>query len=131
MAPHPNVPPTVEIDRRLGRRLARRRRELGLTEAELEATSGLSAGSVGCFEKGQGAVGAAELLALGRALGVAVGYFFDDPPTAGRRKKGPPGVAGAPDDVAGIMTFLDSYFRIADAKVRSDILGLLKAAAGE
>jgi len=125
---HKRPPPAPgRLDRHLGRRLARRRRELCLTLDELEQRIGAAPGAVIQFEKGAKAVGAAELLALATALGVSPAWFFADPP---------PGSAGGADaaptaeSVAEAERFLAAYLRIADPKVRRDILGLVKAAGG-
>ena len=127
------IPPTAEIDRRIGRRLARRRRELGVTASELERTLGITSGVVARFEKGERSVSAAEILALSRALGTTVSYFFhfDGPAAAGKRNAGPAGMADWFNEVAEAESFIEAYFRIADRKLRRDVLGLLKAAADE
>ena len=39
--------------------------------------------------------------------------------------------APAAENITEAERFLDAYFKIADAKVRGDILGLMKAAAGD
>jgi len=116
------------LDRHLGRRLARRRRELCLTLDELEQWIGVAPGTVVKYEKGIKAVGAAELLALAGTLGVSVAWFFADPPSAGAAE---PGAAPLPEDVAEAERFLAAYVRIADPKLRRDILGLVKAAAAD
>lgn len=133
MAVHSFIPPTAEIDRRIGRRLARRRREIGLTESELERAVGVPAGSIDRFEKGERSVSAAELLALSRVLGTTVSYFFhfDGPAVAEKRNAGSAGMADWLHEVAEAESFIEAYFRISDSRVRRDILGLLKAAADD
>lgn len=127
------IPTTAEIDHRIGSRLARRRRELGLTAGELERTLGVPAGSVARFEKGERSVSAAQILALSRALGTTISYFFhfDGPAAARKRDAGPGGMESWLDEVAEAESFIEAYFRIADPKLRRDVLGLLKAAAEE
>jgi len=120
-SPEPN-----RLDRHLGRRLARRRRELCLTLDELEQRIDAQSGTVAEFENGTRPVDAAELLALANALGVSVAWFFDDPPSGAAAVAG---AAPAPKSVAEVERFLAVYYRIDDPKVRRDILGLIKAAA--
>lgn len=116
-----------QLDRHIGRRLARRRRELCLTLDELAQRIGAAPGTVLDYEKGRRAVGAAELLAIANTLGVSVAWFFADPPPGSAADAG---AAPAPESVAEAERFLAAYWHIDDPKVRRDILGLVKAAAG-
>jgi transcriptional regulator with XRE-family HTH domain len=126
------VPPLSQLDRNLGRRLAHRRLQLGLTAAELERSLGIPSGGIIRIEMGERSATAAELLALSKALGVAIPYFFEDAVEEGERQSRPRAGRGWPADrVAEAERFLEAYFRIADARVRDDILRLIKAAAGE
>lgn len=114
------------LDRHIGQRLARRRRDLCLTLDELEHRIGAEPGTVAAYERGTKAVGAAELLALADVLGVSVAWFFADPPSGADADAG---AAPAPASITEAERFLAFYYRIADPKVRRDILGLIKAAA--
>lgn len=114
------------LDRHVGQRLARRRRQLCLTLGELEQRIGAEPGAVADYEKGVKAVGAAELMALAETLGVSVAWFFADPPPGSAADSG---AAPAPESVAEAERFLTFYYRITDPKVRRDFLGLIKAAA--
>ncbi len=122
------LPTPDRLDRHLGRRLEARRRDLCLTRDELDGRIGATPGTVLKFEKAAKAIGAAELLALADALGVSPAWFFADPPSGAA---GDPGAAPAPENVVEAERFIAAYWRIADPKVRRDILGLLKAAAVE
>ena len=127
--PAKRPPPAPDrLDRLLGRRLARRRRELCLTLDELEQRIGAAPGTIIQFEKGTRAVGTAELLALASTLGVSMAWFFPAPPCGSSAESG---AAPLPEDVAEAERFLAAYVRIADPKLRRDILGLIKAAAAE
>lgn len=124
MKPRPHA--SAALDRHLGARLARRRLELSLAAADLEEIISASAGSVAGFESGAKSIGAAQLFALSRALGVPVSYFFEDSPA------GPipnPKSMPEPGSVEEVERFLNAYFKVTDTKVRRDILGLIKAAA--
>ncbi len=115
----------ADFDRRLGRRLARRRRELEKSAADLDKAISAPAGSVARFESGRRSMGAAQLFALSNALGVSVRYFFEGLPAL---PEGPPVEAPSAESLADAERFLDVYYKIPDANVRRDILGLLKAA---
>lgn len=117
---------SAAFDRHLGRRLAHRRRELEKSAADLDVAISTSAGSVARFEKGKQSVTAAQLFALGRALDVPLRYFFEG---LSASPKNPSQDLPSAESIADAERFLDAYFKIPDAKVRRDILGLLKAAA--
>ena len=124
----PHHRPQLAIDRHLGRRLSRRRIEMGLTAIDLDRALSIPLGTVARFEKGERAMDAVQLFALSRALKVSVLYFFEKSPTLplGRTRDAP-----GPEAVAEAERFLEAFLKIDDSKVRRDILGLLKAAAGE
>ena len=127
MTTKPRFRPAAALDRHLGARLARRRLERSLAAADLEEIISASAGSVGRFESGAKSIGAAQLYALGRALGVPVGYFFEDSPAGSMPN---PKNMPEPASVEEVERFLKAYFKVTDPKVRRDILGLIKAATG-
>ncbi len=121
------------VDRHLGRRLARRRRELGLSAADLDRTLSGPPGSAARYENGSRSLGAAHLFVLSRFLEVPVLYFFEGVPALpGRLRKGS-GLESLPaaKNIEDAERFLDAFYKIPDARVRRDILGLLKAAGGE
>lgn len=113
------------FDRHLGRRLARRRQKLEKSAADLDKAISAPAGSVARFENGSQSMGAAQLFALSCALDVPVPYFFKGLPAL---PEGPPVEAPSAESLAGAERFLDAFYKIPDANVRRDILGLLKAA---
>lgn len=112
--------------RHMGQRLANRRRELKKTATDLDKAISAPPGSVSRFENGRQNITAAQLYALSRALSVPILYFFEGLPASA---KGDFVEVPAAESVAEVERFLDAYFKVPDAKVRSDILGLLKAAA--
>ncbi len=119
--------PAKALTRHLGNRLARRRRELGITAADLDGAISAPPGSVSRLEAGSKRMNAAQLYALGQVLDVPVMYFFENSPVS---LPSHPGDAPRPETVEEVVRFIDAYFKIDDPKVRRDILGLLKAAAG-
>ncbi len=128
----PRLEAARAFDRHLGQRLARRRRELGLSAADLDRALSGPPGSILRFENGSRSLGAAQLFALSRVLEVAVPYFFEGvpaPPAPARKGSGL-GSLPAANNVEDAERFLDAFYKIPEARVRRDILGLLKAAGG-
>ncbi len=124
----PHQRPKSAIDRHLGRRLSRRRIEMGLTAIDLDRALSTRIGTVARFENGERAMDAVQLFALSRALKVSVLYFFEKSPALplGRSRDVP-----GPEEVAEAERFLEAFLKIDDFKIRRDILGLLKAAADD
>ena len=118
--------PAKALARHLGDRLARRRRELGMTASDLDGAISAPAGSVSRLEAGGKRMDAAQLYTLSRALDVPVMYFFENSPVS---LPSDPSNAQNPKTVEEAERLIDAYYKIEDTKVRSDILGLLKAAA--
>ena len=118
--------PAKALARHLGGRLARRRRELGMTAPDLDWAISAPVGSVSRLEAGAKRMTAAQLYALSRALDVPVMYFFENSPVA---PPSGPGDSPKSETVEEAERLIDAYYKIDDPKVRRDILGLLKAAA--
>lgn len=68
---------STEVDRFVGARIRARRKQLGLTQAQLGAAVDLSFKQIRKYEHGENRVSASKLLHLATALDVAVDYFFD------------------------------------------------------
>ena len=115
--------PGPALDKHLGHRLGTRRRELGLTASALDKTLSARPGTVSRFEAGLRSMGAVDLFALSRALKVDILYFFEDAPALQSCTNAAPGV----EFIEEAERFIDAYYKIPDAKVRRDILNLLKA----
>ena len=99
-----------------------------MSAADLEKTISMVPGSVARIEAGRQCLNATQLFALSRALDVPVLYFFEGLSTLNNNTSVE---VPAAEYITGAERFLDAYFKIADDKVRGDILGLMKAAAGE
>ena len=119
--------PAKALARHLGGRLALRRRELGMTAADLDKSISVPAGSVSRLEAEAKRMDAVQLYTLSRALDVPMMYFFENSPVS---LPSDLGHAPRPETVEEAVRFIDAYFKIDDPKVRRDILGLLKAVAG-
>ncbi len=117
----------ADIDRHLGRSLSRRRRELEISAADLDKVISAPPGSVTRLEAGKQGITAAQLFTLSRALDVPVLYFFEG---LAALPKGASIDVPVAENVAGAERFLDAYSKISDARVRREILGLVKAAGG-
>ena len=68
--------PAKALARHLGGRLARRRRELGMTAADLDKSISVPAGSVSRLEAEAKRMDAVQLYTLSRALDVPMMYFL-------------------------------------------------------
>jgi len=125
MTPQRKSPDDETVNRHIGRRLALRRRQLGKTTAEIDAVLAQPAGRVAAFESGARRIDARDLIMLSRALDVPVDDFFAGlaGPGGGERRS-------VSEAVAEAARFVDAYHRIASARIRRDILGLVKAAGG-
>ena len=83
------------VDVAVGRRLRSRRKELGLSQAEVARDLDISAQKLGKYERGQDRMRARHIFLAARYLGVSVGYFFrgaapanDDRPAGKERRSG-------------------------------------------
>jgi transcriptional regulator with XRE-family HTH domain len=101
MAENPNPPPgwptgrargrprAQAVDLEVGRRLRRRRVELGMSQQQLAELVGVAYQQMHNYETGSNRVTAGRLHGLGEALGVEIGYFFEDVDPGGRDRAGP------------------------------------------
>lgn len=67
------------IDGRIGGRIRLRRRQLGMSQAQLSRAIGVTFQQVHKYETGQSAITAARLYAIAGALSCPVAYFYEDP----------------------------------------------------
>lgn len=72
-------PPEPE-DTLVGARIRRRREELGLTQSDLGALTGVTYQQVQKYERGDNRVSGSMLYRIARALGSPIQYFFQDLP---------------------------------------------------
>lgn len=115
------------VDVAVGRRLRSRRKELGLTQAEVARDLDISAKKLGKYEKGQDRMRARHIFLAAKYLGVSVGYFFRE-------------VAAANDDrpldkdldlVAQGLQLMRVFCAIPSSEERSELIQLARHASGE
>jgi transcriptional regulator with XRE-family HTH domain len=127
------------LDVHVGSRLRARRLMLGLTQEQLGDAVGLTFQQIQKYERGINRMGASRLWELARALGVPIGWFYQDSAaaTAVRPAPGfampaqePFGVTAEREEMPGdARDLLDAFARIADPVVRQRILELVKSLA--
>ena len=115
------------VDVAVGRRLRSRRKELGLSQAEVARDLDISAQKLGKYERGQDRMRARHIFVAARYLGVSIGYFFR-------------GVAAAHDDrpagkerdlVTQGLQLMRVFYAIPSSEERSELIELARHASGE
>ncbi len=126
------------VDVHVGGRVRLRRVFLGYSQEKLANALGLTFQQIQKYERGANRISASKLYELSRILNVPVTYFFE-----GVEAEGEAGAAGGQDAGAAGATnihssdpdftnqretlqLISSYYRIPDAKVRAEVLSLLK-----
>jgi transcriptional regulator with XRE-family HTH domain len=71
-------PRPQDIDRYVGLKLRQRRLMLGITQQQMAELIGVTFQQAHKYENGINRIASGRLLAIARALGVGVGYFFED-----------------------------------------------------
>lgn len=131
------------LDVHVGSRLRARRLMLGLTQEQLGDAVGLTFQQIQKYERGINRMGASRLWELARALGVPIGWFYQDSAAAAAVRPAPgfaPGFAMPEQEPFGVTAervdmpgdardLLDAFARIADPVVRQRILELVKSLA--
>jgi transcriptional regulator with XRE-family HTH domain len=87
----------MEIDLHLGSKLRRRRRQLGLTQAQVAEACGLAFQQIQKYECAASRMSAARLWQLCAPLNVAIDYFFDGLPGSDRDTSPGTRGTGAPE----------------------------------
>ena len=127
MSGRPNHAPNV-IDFQVGARLRGRRKQLGMTQSNLAEALGVTFQQVQKYERGANRVSASTLYELAGALGVDIGYFFEDAKPLER-------AADVDDDPMRAFVLsregpeLAQHFRVIGSKERKALLELARAMA--
>lgn len=126
------------VDVHVGGRVRLRRVFLGYSQEKLANALGLTFQQIQKYERGANRISASKLYELSRILNVPVTYFFEGVEADGEAG----GAAGQEAGTSGgsnihssdpdftnqreTLQLISSYYRIPDAKVRSEVLSLLK-----
>lgn len=125
------------VDVHVGGRVRLRRVFLGYSQEKLANALGLTFQQIQKYERGANRISASKLYELSRILSVPVTYFFEGVESEGDSGSGSGQEAGAaastihssdPDftNQRETLQLISSYYRIPDAKVRAEVLSLLK-----
>jgi transcriptional regulator with XRE-family HTH domain len=128
--PRAGRPKPAARDVHVGIRLKQRRLALGMSQEALADAVGLTFQQIQKYENGINRVAASRLWELARALGVTVGFFYDEG-TASRpgfadTQDGFDAAPALPDDARELLA---AFARITDAEVRQRLLDLVKSLA--
>ena len=119
-----------EADRRLdaaiGAQIRISRRHLGLSQAELAETLGVTFQQIQNYERGAEPLTAGLLHRLAGALGVSVGALFDS-------EQSGPKSGSVPDLISqpGAQAALEAFLAIADPTVRRNFVALMRSVGPE
>jgi transcriptional regulator with XRE-family HTH domain len=115
------------VDVAVGRRLRSRRKELGLSQAEVARDLAISAKKLGTYERGQDRMRARHFFLAARYLGVSVGYFFREAAAANDDR-----AAGKELDlVKQGLQLMRVFCAIPSSEERSELIELARHASGE
>ena len=116
----------TDIDAVVGKHIRHRRMLLGMSQAELAGTLGITFQQLQKYERGMNRVGAGRLYELSRALHTSVSYFYSGTDNPGD-------VAAFDEDTAGQMgqretvDLVRAYYAVKDPIVRRRLLDLIRA----
>jgi transcriptional regulator with XRE-family HTH domain len=135
-SPTGNTSPTI-IDVHVGNRIRLRRMSLGVPMTQVAKSIGISWQQLGKYERGSDRISASRLYLIASALGMKVDFFFTGLPHDKRNGHAVGRLPTAaivnllPRDARGqhIGQLIASYWRIADAKQRRQVLDLMHALA--
>jgi len=129
------MPTPHHVDLHVGRRLKLRRLLLGLSQERLGELLGLTFQQIQKYERGTNRLGASRLYAAARALGVDVGFFFEE---LDGRPDGfaEAGIGALAEPVCGpaqrrrdTLELVRAFERIDDPELRQRVLDVTKAVA--
>lgn len=112
------------VDAMVGKRIRKRRTELGLTQEHLAAALKISYQQIQKYETGTNRVSAGRLYHIGQKLGVDVAYFFKDVDESIEDGKVEPLAHGGTN--RSTIEIARNFNELTDPSVRSAISGLIK-----
>ncbi len=116
----------TDVDEYVGRRLRRRRVELGLSQSQLGGDLGISFQQIQKYENGTNRVSAGRLYAAAQYLGVAFDYFFDGAELPAARQ---PNLDLPFKNDKQVIALVRRFIQISDDGARSALVGLAGAMA--
>ena len=126
------------VDVHVGGRVRLRRVFLGYSQEKLANALGLTFQQIQKYERGANRISASKLYELSRILSVPVTYFFEGVESDSEggsstaedsSSAGTGGIHSSDPDFTNqreTLQLISSYYRIPDAKVRAEVLSLLK-----
>ena len=114
------------VDVAVGRRLRSRRKELGLSQAEMARHLDISAKKLGKYENGQDRMKARHIFLAARYLGVSVGYFF----RGGEAARVERALDQDLDLITQGLQLIRVFCAIPSSEERSDLIHLARHASG-
>ena len=113
------------VDAHVGKRVRKRRTELGLTQEHLALALEISYQQVQKYETGANRISAGRLYQIGRKLGVEVAYFFEG--LVEGADAGPITPLGHGGGNRTTIEIARNFAQISDPEVRSALNGLIKS----
>ena len=129
----PRKPHTLgETDAHVGKRVKKRRNELGMSQSKLAEGLGLTFQQIQKYEKGRNRIGSSRLQMISDILGVPPAYFFVGLP----EHKAVNGNAASPAYIGKFvasedgMALIEAFRKISRSEVRRRIVDLVESLAG-
>ncbi len=113
------------VDAHVGKRVRKRRTELGLTQEHLALELEISYQQVQKYETGANRISAGRLYQIGRKLSVEMGYFFEG--LVESADAGPITPLGHGGGNRATIEIARNFAQISDPDVRSALNGLIKS----
>ena len=120
------------IDKHVGSRVRMRRMMLGMSQSTLANGLDLTFQQVQKYEKGTNRISASRLQHISQILQLPVTFFFEGTPGQSKAKDDAPSLAYVTDFLAtrNGLALTKAFMKIKDAKLRRNIVNLVKDLAG-
>ncbi len=138
---HKRLPPGTPnpVDVHVGKRLRLRRTLLGVSQAKLGNSVGLTFQQIQKYERGANRIGASRVYEFSSLLDVPVSFFYDEMPSELKSHEGRFS-AGLRDKEAGVfekdelarretLELVRAYYKISNPQVRKRLFEMIKALA--
>ncbi len=123
----------VNVDRRIGERIRRRRTMLGLTQEQLAESLGISYQQVQKYETGANRVTAGRLFQIGQRLDTDIAYFVADlhPANGNSADLDDSGSGGDNISSRAVIELVRNFQSIESDSLRNSVLNLVRNMANE